>query len=931
MPNKPGDSWSPDDERRVLSLVDEALDLAEEAREEFLSRRCEGNAALRAAVDALIAACLRVEHGEAFLSDSAAAYADPVIRAVEADDAEQLSRPAPQVVAALAGIYEFVREIGRGGNAVVYLAHDLRHGRDVAIKIIRSSIAAEGQRARFLREITIAAQLQHPYIVSLIDSGEADGMLYYVMPFIDGESLRQRLDREGALPMADVLAITRDVAEALDAAHAMGVVHRDVKPQNIMLRGGHALVADFGIALALEATGDQRVTELGVAVGTPMYMSPEQASASSRIDGRSDVYSLGCVVYELLAGEAPYPSVTPHAVRSKHLHAPVPDLAILRPAIPLGVPVVLARALAKVPAERFATAGEFVAALTEAAASGMPRRPVRLRWLGVAAILVLGSLGVWRLVQQRAPTAVVAAPSPEADRRRIAVLYFDNLSPDEGIDHIADGLTEDLIDALSRVRGLRLISPNGVRPFRQKPAPVDSIARALEVGTVVGGSVSASGKIVRATVRLLDPRTGEQLDTQSIELPREEALGLRQAVVTQVATFLRQRLGQEVRLGEQRQETRSLAAWEAATRADELSRDGAAASNQFREADARDLLLRADSLYQAAQRLDPSWTAPTVGRGWVALQLSLVSSLAGAPDSLLSRRGVTPSVTMMQRAITFANAALKGSGEKAKALALRGYAKQWLGTIGKVGAPDTLLRQAEADLRGALDERPDDARSWYALGEVLYADGRFPEASQALHNAYEGDAYLTEVRDVVGLLFFVSLNTEKFDEARTWCALGQTRYAEGARYTTCQFILLGWTGKSARDVSDAWRQIAAIERSEMGPALASQWGFFRLMTAAVAARAGLRDSARAIVNAARMGMRARPEADQALDVDAYVQLLLGERVEATRRLTELLRQNPQARGQIVRSPWFRDLVADPQFGPGLRTPIVPNASEHRSR
>ncbi|MEP7347263.1 MAG: protein kinase, partial [Gemmatimonadaceae bacterium] len=752
-----------------------------------------------------------------------------------------------------------------------------------------------------------------------------------VMPFIDGESLRQRLDREGALPMGSVLAIGHDVAEALDAAHAMGVVHRDIKPQNILLRGGHALVADFGIALALEATGDQRVTELGVAVGTPMYMSPEQASASSRIDGRSDVYSLGCVVYEMLAGEAPYPSITPHAVRAKHLHAPVPDLAILRPAVPQVIPGVLARALAKVPAERFSTAGEFIAELTKASVSGeasvsaQPKLRAGHRRAAVLLVLILGSLGVWRLAQRqgRVPVVPPAVAITEADRTRIAVLYFDNVSSDAEIGHIADGLTEDLIDELSQVRGLHLISPNGVRPFREKPPPIDSIARALEVGTVVGGSVSASDKVVRATVRLLDPRTGEQLDTRSIELPREEALGLRQAVVLQVATFLRQRLGQEVRLGEQRQQTRSLAAWESAKRADELSREGAVASNQFREGDARDLLQRADSLYQAAQRLDPSWTAPTIGRGWVALRLSLVASLSGAPDSLIAGRGVTPSQVMTERAIAFANAALKGSGESAKALALRGYARQWLGTFADIAAPETMLRQAEADLRAALDERPNDARSWYALGEVFFADGRFPEASAALHSAYEGDAYLTEVRDVVGLLFFVSLNTESFDEARRWCVLGQARYTEDPRFATCQFLLLGWTGKTTRDVSEAWQQIAPLERGEFAPAFASQWGYFRLLTAAIAARAGMADSARAIVRAVRAGVSAQPSRERALDADAYVQLLLGERDEAARLLAELLRVKPQLRGQLVRSPWFRDLVADPRFGTMLRTAPAP--------
>ena len=308
-------------------------------------------------------------------------FADPIIRAVEEEEEEEDSEePLKRVSALLEGQYKFGREIGRGGNAIVYLARDLQHSRDVAIKVIRQGVADPDRRHRFLREVEISAQLRHPFVIPLIDSGEAQGTLFYVMPYVEGESLRDLLDREGALSLKSTLAVARDVAEALDFAHSQGIVHRDIKPENILLSGSHALVADFGIAMALEASGGtDRLTEKGVAVGTPAYMSPEQAGASERIDGRSDIYSLGCVVYEMLAGEVPYLGGTPRAILAKHLQAPVPDLTILRPGLSPAAQATMRRALAKVPVERFSNATEFVDAL---AADATRRRAIAARRLG---------------------------------------------------------------------------------------------------------------------------------------------------------------------------------------------------------------------------------------------------------------------------------------------------------------------------------------------------------------------------------------------------------------------------------------------------------------------------------------------------------------------------------------------------------------------
>src|SRR5256885_8512374 len=285
-----------------------------------------------------------------------------------------------RVRAALAGRYTIERELGRGGMATVYLARDLKHDRLVAVKVLRPELAALLGTERFLREIGLTAQLQHPHILTLIDSGEADGFVYYVMPYVEGGSLRQRLEKEGPLPLDEALRITRAIGLALDFAHGHGVIHRDIKPENIMLHQGEPMVADFGIALAVSTAGRERLTETGLSLGTPAYMSPEQASANPKLDGRSDQYSLACVLYEMLAGEPPYTGPTAQAIIAKRLTEPIPHLGNVR-SVPPAVEGAVTKALAKAPADRFATAEAFVAALTSPGA----RRPSMSRRAGGAA------------------------------------------------------------------------------------------------------------------------------------------------------------------------------------------------------------------------------------------------------------------------------------------------------------------------------------------------------------------------------------------------------------------------------------------------------------------------------------------------------------------------------------------------------------------
>jgi Tol biopolymer transport system component len=345
-----------------------------------------------------------------------------------------ITDPTSRLKTALADRYTIERELGRGGMATVYLARDLRHDRNVALKVLRPDLTAILGAERFLREIRVTAGLQHPHILPLLDSGEAANVLYYVMPHVAGESLRHRLDREGQLPVEDAVRIAGAVAAALDFAHTQGVIHRDIKPENILLYQGEAMVADFGIAMAVRTAGQERLTETGLSLGTPAYMSPEQVTADPRLDGRSDQYSLACVVYEMLAGEPPYTGPTGQAIIAKRLSEPVPHLSTVRAVSP-GVEAAVTRALCRSPADRFPTAGAFTTALTqlspERTGQHLPwsRRAVALA-SAAAVILAVAAVGLLRrspppavaLHRQLTFTGDARAPAISPDGRWVA--YF---------------------------------------------------------------------------------------------------------------------------------------------------------------------------------------------------------------------------------------------------------------------------------------------------------------------------------------------------------------------------------------------------------------------------------------------------------------------------------------------------------------------------
>jgi eukaryotic-like serine/threonine-protein kinase len=333
-----------------------------------------------------------------------------------------VAEPGTRLAAALADRYRIERELGAGGMATVYLARDLKHDRDVAIKVLHPDLGAALGAERFLSEIRTTARLQHPHILPLLDSGEADGLLYYAMPLVTGETLRARLEREQQLPVDDAVRIAREVADALGYAHGLGVIHRDIKPENILLQSGHALVADFGIALAVQTAAGQRMTQTGLSLGTPQYMSPEQAMGERTIDARSDIYALGAVTYEMLVGEPPFTGPSVQAIVARLVTEEPRRISVQRKAVPAEVEAAVLRALEKLPADRFATANEFARSLTDGSAPArrtvvMKGAPAAVGRGPILAAIALGSVGlVAGLVLGRTTRASAVAPPPPVVR-----------------------------------------------------------------------------------------------------------------------------------------------------------------------------------------------------------------------------------------------------------------------------------------------------------------------------------------------------------------------------------------------------------------------------------------------------------------------------------------------------------------------------------
>jgi eukaryotic-like serine/threonine-protein kinase len=572
---------------------------------------------------------------------------------------DQLTRLAT----ALAGRYAVERELGHGGMATVYLADDLKHHRKVAIKVLRPELGAALGPERFTREIRIAAGLTHPHILPLHDSGEADGLLFYVMPYVRGDSLRQKLTRQYQLPIDEALRIVRQVASALDHAHGQHLVHRDIKPENILLHEGEAMVTDFGIALAAGAAEGERLTEIGFTVGTPEYTSPEQAVGERQLDARTDVYSLGCVLYEMLAGEPPFTGRSAQAVIAKRFTDPVQPVSRLRPTVPAAVDQALLIALARLPADRFASAGAFAEALST-------------------------------------PTASAARSSS------VAVLPFLNLSADPENEFFSDGITEDVIAQLSKIRSLKVISRTSVMRFKKREQSAREIATILDVATLLEGSVRRAGNRVRIVAQLLDPAIDGHLWSETYDRDLTDIFAIQTDVALQIAGALAAELTTDEKRRLHQAPTQDVQAYQ-------LCLLGRHCLTRFTQ----EGIDQAIGLCEQAVGRDPNYALAhcTIARAYTEIGLGF---------------GALPSDEAFRRARAAVTRALEADSGLAEGHTMLAFLKfvcdyDWIG--------------AEQEFKLALELDPNSGDTYDSYGLMLAALERYDEALRMQERAHELD------------------------------------------------------------------------------------------------------------------------------------------------------------------------------------------------
>jgi serine/threonine protein kinase/tetratricopeptide (TPR) repeat protein len=567
--------------------------------------------------------------------------------------------------------YQIRGEIGRGGMATVYLAEDRKHHRRVAVKVLGSSHAATLQTGRFLREIEISATLTHPHILPLYDSGGADGFVYFVMPYVDGESLRARLDRERQFPVDEAVRIAREVADALAYAHRHGVVHRDVKPSNVLLEEGHAVVTDFGIATAISEAGDERLTRTGVAVGTPAYMSPEQASGAAEADPRSDQYSLACVVYEMLAGQPPFTAADARAVIARHMVDPVPPLSTVRPGLPEPLETSVARALSKTPADRHPTMEAFSDALAAATAAG--------------------ATGAFAVSHGRAQTT--------NGTRSIAVLPFANLGGGPEEDYLSDGITEEISLALSKVERLRVASRTSCFVYKGKSQDVRSIGRELNVDSVLEGSVRRAGNRLRIAARLIDVVDGYQLWSERYDREMEDVFAIQDEMAANIVRALRVVLDERQRKALLRVPTADVRAYEHYLR-----------GRQFLHETRKKSLEYAREMFSRAIEIDPAYALAHAG---VADSCSLLA---------MFYPGNAEDLECAERA---SQKALELRPDLAEAHSARGAALWQQGSV----------EAAEREFERAIELDPKLFEAYYFFARARFQEGELEEAARLFEKA----------------------------------------------------------------------------------------------------------------------------------------------------------------------------------------------------
>ena len=650
--------------------------------------------------------------------------------------------------ASLADRYRIERELGQGGMATVYLAHDLKHDRLVAIKVLKPELGAIIGAERFLAEIKVTANLQHPNLLPLFDSGIATltthddltahdsrltttrSLLYYVMPYVEGETLRARIQRERQLPVDEVVRLTTLLAGALDYAHARGVIHRDLKPENILLQAGQPVIADFGIALAVANAGGSRVTETGLSLGTPHYMSPEQASGDRALDARSDQYSLGAVAYEMLTGEPPHTGATAQAIIVRLMTETPRSVRATRPAVPAAMDLAIGRALSKPPADRFTTCGDFVRAMMASATSGTHAptvvtatphvlTPSRRRRLA-AMLAVVAALAV-------AVAWVLSRRTPSASIDSIVVLPFENRGNNPDVDYISDGITESISNSLTRLPGLKVTPISSAFHYKGKAMSAQQVGKELGVAAVLTGRVAQRGDSVTVSVELDDVQQGSQVWGTQYSRPLSDLLSVQRDITTELS----HRLGTQ-RSGENQQRLRSGSTDD--PEAYQLYLKG----NYFSGRLTQDGYEKATSYFKQALAIDSNYAL-----AWNGLAFNYIN----AADWYTAPREALPLAQVA------ANRALAIDPTLASAHLSLALLAQWY---------DWDWAVAEREYTRAIGMQPDDPRTHEFYAWMLATLGRYDEAVAEATRAQQLDPVSAEAANIRG---FVLLMAHRYDEA----------------------------------------------------------------------------------------------------------------------------------------------------------------------
>ena len=691
--------------------------------------------------------------------------------------------------AALRGRYEIQREIGQGAFATVYLARDSRHERQVALKVLNADPTSDAGELRFIREIRLLAGLQHPNILPLHDSGHVEALLYYVMPYVSGETLRVRMSRERLLSIDAAVGIARESADALACAHGQGIIHRDIKPENILLSGGHAIVADFGIARAIDVAGVRQLTRTGLGgPGTPAYMSPEQLLGDNPLDGRSDIYSLGCVLYEMLTGKPPFAGKEGFV---KRFTEPAPLPSSLRREVEPWLDAVVETALARNPADRYETAGEMVRALNGYSSSEPTTRSGR----GASQRASSGAAG--RVAYN--PAAGTARVVREVEQASIGVLPFTNMSNNPENEYFSDGITEEILNALTRIPALKVAARSSSFALKGKSLDISEIGERLKVKTVLEGSVRRVGQRVRITAQLINAADGYHLWSERYDRDVEDVFEIQDEIARTIVDRMKVKLG--------------TAEYEALGR------------GQTENVEAYELYLRGRHCWNRWQL----WGMMEKAIGYFE------AALAKDPDYALAHHGLADAYSTIG---LYAFAPATEVIPKAKAAAFKAVelapelADAWT-SLGFVHMLDWDWKAAESALLRAIDINPRQSSARTVHSWVLAIVGRH---SEALEEARRGRELDPQSRS--GLPAFVWYLGRQYDEAIVECELGLE--IDPTSFLSLLILSLSYAGKGQYD--------QAVQHAERGVSLAPGSDFVRAVLGTVYAMAGQQEAARVILS-----------------------------------------------------------------------------------